>query len=394
MTGSPRSWPNCSWIGRKTTDATSWTILKPTEMKTETGAKLELKQDGSVFAHHRQPFQNDTYTLVFSTEGKSHQVPAVWKSWPTPACLRADRGGVRMGISWLNELTLEAAPAESPGEAKVIAVTKPLGRFQQRPDGFRRLAMSRERSMARTARAGPSSPNSTRITRRSSSWRRKSAGGQAWRLTVRLIHQSFHQNRDLGNLGRFRLSVSASPGRSCPGTETRCDKEARQSLGQACRRLSRHRQAAGRPSGHRAASRGSSGHGRPFRGRARLGGGDRRLSPSALADDPADTALMTRLATAYQAAGRTREAVPLLAAASSANPKNTLLSLKVAALQAWFGQDKELAVTRQRILALAQGTEDAMTAARAAKACSIRPSGNKAEHGRAARPGWHGGAGR
>ena len=57
----------------------------------------------------------------------------------------------------------------------------------------------------------------------------------------------------------------------------------------------------------------------------------------------------------------------------------TCCSLKVAALQAWFGQEKELAATRQRILAFAKDTNDAGTAERAAKACSIRASTNKAE---------------
>ena len=89
--------------------------------------------------------------------------------------------------------------------------------------------------------------------------------------------------------------------------------------------------------------------------------------------------MLTKLATAYQSAGRTREAVPHLATVSAANPKDTLLSLKVAALQAWFGQEKELAATRQRVLAFAKGTNEATTAERAAKACSILPSTDKAE---------------
>ncbi len=77
--------------------------------------------------------------------------------------------------------------------------------------------------------------------------------------------------------------------------------------------------------------------------------------------------------------GRTREAVPHLAALSAANPKDTVLALKVATLQAWFGQEKELAGTRQRILAFARGTSDAATAERAARACSILPSADRAE---------------
>src|SRR5262249_2849770 len=46
-------------------------------------------------------------------------------------------------------------------------------------------------------------------------------------------------------------------------------------------------------------------------------------------DQPADVALLTKLALAYQSAGRTREALPYLAKASAANPNDTLLSLKV-----------------------------------------------------------------
>jgi tetratricopeptide (TPR) repeat protein len=96
-------------------------------------------------------------------------------------------------------------------------------------------------------------------------------------------------------------------------------------------------------------------------------------------DQPANAALVTKLAAAYQSAGRTRDAIPLLVTASTANPKDTLLSLKVAALQTWFGQDRELAATRQRILAFARDTNDATTAERAAKACSILASPDKVE---------------
>jgi WD40 repeat protein/serine/threonine protein kinase len=97
-----------------------------------------------------------------------------------------------------------------------------------------------------------------------------------------------------------------------------------------------------------------------------------------LAKEPDSSALATEYAQLLLDVGRTREAVPHLAKVS-ASSKDILLSLKVAALQAWFGQDKELAATRQRILALAKGTNDMVTADCAAKACSIRASTDKAE---------------
>jgi tetratricopeptide (TPR) repeat protein len=98
--------------------------------------------------------------------------------------------------------------------------------------------------------------------------------------------------------------------------------------------------------------------------------------------DPENSLVAAELAQllflAFQSAGRTREAVPYLAKASRAEPSDMLL-LQVAALQAWFGQEKELAATRQRIQAFAKETHDAGTAERAAKAYSIRMSTSKAE---------------
>jgi hypothetical protein len=98
-----------------------------------------------------------------------------------------------------------------------------------------------------------------------------------------------------------------------------------------------------------------------------------------LAKEPKNTALAADLFSVYQSTGRTREAIPYLAKASAANPKDSLLSLKVAALQAWFGQEKELAATRKRILAFAKSTNDASRAEHAAKSCSILLSTDKAE---------------
>src|SRR5262249_3716721 len=100
---------------------------------------------------------------------------------------------------------------------------------------------------------------------------------------------------------------------------------------------------------------------------------------SARAGRPDDDKLRAKLAGAYEGAGRLREAVPLLATASSADPKDTLLSLRVAAFQAWIGQEKELAATRQRILALAKRTSEGTPARRAAKALCILATTDKAE---------------
>jgi dipeptidyl aminopeptidase/acylaminoacyl peptidase len=79
------------------------------------------------------------------------------------------------------------------------------------------------------------------------------------------------------------------------------------------------------------------------------------------------------------AAGRTADALAYLVKVSVAKADDTALFLKVAALQAWFGQYKELAETCRRGLELAKDTTVPVTAERLAKACCIRPSTEKAQ---------------
>jgi RNA polymerase sigma factor (TIGR02999 family) len=95
--------------------------------------------------------------------------------------------------------------------------------------------------------------------------------------------------------------------------------------------------------------------------------------------DPKNRDLHLTLGELLENSGRTDEAVACYLKASELEPKDTVLSLKVAALLAWFGRDRDFAATRQRILAFAKGTKDAGPANEGAKACSIRPSADKAE---------------
>ena len=98
-----------------------------------------------------------------------------------------------------------------------------------------------------------------------------------------------------------------------------------------------------------------------------------------LDDEPADIVLLTKLITAYESAGQTRETVPYLVKLFAANPNDTELWVDLAARQAWFGQDSELAATRRQILALAKDTSDMLAAERASKVCTILLSTDKAE---------------
>jgi tetratricopeptide (TPR) repeat protein len=78
-----------------------------------------------------------------------------------------------------------------------------------------------------------------------------------------------------------------------------------------------------------------------------------------------------------QAAGLTLEGLSVLSSALASNPDDTYLLLEVAALQAWFGEDAELAVTCRRALESARDTTDPSRADRTAKVCCLRPSNDK-----------------
>jgi hypothetical protein len=74
------------------------------------------------------------------------------------------------------------------------------------------------------------------------------------------------------------------------------------------------------------------------------------------------------------AAGRTPDALMNLVTVSVAKPDDTSLALRVASLQTWFGQDKELADTCRRALESARGTFNPSKWGDLARVCCLRPT--------------------
>jgi serine/threonine protein kinase len=110
-------------------------------------------------------------------------------------------------------------------------------------------------------------------------------------------------------------------------------------------------------------------------------------------EHPATLFTMNILAQAYQEAGRLdlslplfEETVKLRKAMSGPENPDTIKSIEYAAMaylaaaarQAWLSQDQEFADTCRRALAFAAGTKDPLVADRIAKACSLRPSADRA----------------
>jgi WD40 repeat protein/serine/threonine protein kinase len=91
---------------------------------------------------------------------------------------------------------------------------------------------------------------------------------------------------------------------------------------------------------------------------------------------PPEQKILTAQAAADReiAAGRTPDALGHLVIVSAAKPDDTHLALKLAALQAWFGQDKELAATCGRALETARGTFNLLKWWQLAHICCLRPT--------------------
>ncbi len=350
-------------------NAARWTVLKPTEMKSKGGATLTLQDDGSILAGGLNP-PSDEYTVAFVIPAK-----------------------VEVRTIRLEALSHESFPGHGPGRGAKgsvpglfeltrwdMTVKGPNGADSPCPLTFRAAAADHSMNNEPLGLYGRWNISWDAGRNHTSVW--SVSDPITWEAGTELRSEMrFNQFADWSdqNLGRFRLSLSSDHaafdaeqkrfaathvtdpwGRLAAAYWLVGEEQAFDKL------LERHPLAPVDMGDLYAAER----------------GWERAIAEyrKLVTEQTADGALLIKLAAACQAAGRTREAVPYLARVSAADPEDTQLSLKVAVLQAWFSQDKELAATRERILAFAKGTDDVAIAERAAKACSILPSTDKAQH--------------
>jgi WD40 repeat protein/tetratricopeptide (TPR) repeat protein len=344
--------------------AKRWTVLKPIGMKSAGGATLTKLNDDSILASGENPKQ-DVYTLTFGDLPAKIQALRL-EVLPHESLPRNGPGRGINGNFLLTTIKAQVALPSNSGEPHSLNLVKALADFSQ----------------ANVAGAIDADDNT--------GWSTNRAGEPhvaVFELDNPLVATDgamlgvsleFKSRGNQFQLGRFRLTVSGDP--------TALDREQRRFAAMqvadsyaklaAAYWLDGDEQALDSLLKRRSAA--SAGIGDLY---AAIQDWERAIAEykKGLTGQSADGPVLTKLVNAYQSAGRTRESVSYMATFSSANPRDTTLALRVSALQAWFGMDKELANGRARILASAQGTNEGHIADCAAKACSLTPSPDKAE---------------
>jgi eukaryotic-like serine/threonine-protein kinase len=349
-------------------NATRWTVLQPTAMKSKGGATLTLQNDGSILAGGVNP-PSDEYSIKFIVPARSEIRSIRLEAFTHESLPGLGPGrGTKGSVPGLFELVRCALTAHLPDRADL-----------PRPLSFRDAAADHSMNNEPLGLQG----------RWNISWDAGKNHTSVWSVSEPITVEAgtelrsqmqFNPRADWSdqNLGRFRVALSSDRAAFDQDQKRFAAMRMTDPWGRlaAAYRLFGQEQASAKLLKRHPLAPVDMGE---------LYAVDRDWERSiaeyqkAIADQPADGALLTKLAAAYEAAGRTREAVPYIARVSSLELEDTLLFLKLAALQAWFGQEREFAATRKQILAFVKGTSDSLTADRAAKACSILPSADLAE---------------
>lgn len=191
-------------VARLLPSGADWTVLPPVEMKTESGGKLQLQPDGSIFAHDAA--RTDVYTLVYETKLKGIKGLRL----EALADSRLPGGGPGLSSSAgyqgnfvLSDLSLHAAPASKPDQAKLIRLRNAAADFSEQ-DWDVRGAVDGKNSNGWAVH-----PEYNKDHVAVFDAVEEIGNGELTRLTVRINHK-FSTEKHL--LGRFRLSFTNDAG--------------------------------------------------------------------------------------------------------------------------------------------------------------------------------------
>lgn len=300
-----------------------WTVLKPTEMKSQGGATLTVLDDHSVLVGGVNPIKE---TFTFVTQTHLPKIKALRREALAHESLaNGGPGRSPWGNFALSEISVKAEPRSGASKATVFKLINPRADFEQ--DKYP-VAASLDGNSGTAWSIDPQrGKNHAAVFEIESSQQTGFEGGT--KLTFTLDFQFNNQHA----IGRFRLSISAD-------SAIFAQEQARSAMLKFTDPWAKLAAAYHILGDQPALDKLLKQHPAAVAGIGDLYAAaqdwERAIAEyrKVISDQTADGNLVAKLATAYQSAGRTCEAVPHLAKASAANPKDTLLSLKAAALQA------------------------------------------------------------
>ncbi|HLW79319.1 MAG TPA: PSD1 and planctomycete cytochrome C domain-containing protein, partial [Terriglobia bacterium] len=192
-------------------DESSFTVLRPTEMKSAGGASLKLLDDGSVLAGGKNP-NADTYVLQARTDRTGITGVRI-EALSDPSLPEGGPGRDPEGNFFLSDFEVEASPAdEAPAgqtaaEAQkvVLKINFKEATANESQDGYNVENLVKKDPGVK-GWAIDSTPSSVPIVRAAVLVPEKPFGFEGGTLlTIRLKHEMRHSAR---NLGRFRLAVA------------------------------------------------------------------------------------------------------------------------------------------------------------------------------------------
>ncbi len=173
-----------------------WTVLHPVDMKTSSGAKMELQKDGSIFVQRHEVA--DVYAVTFQTDLK--EIRGVRLEVLADARLPSGGSGWNGdGNFVLSDLLIDSASAESPGQRRLVGLRNASADFSQKGWEVGKAADGDN------GNGWSLSPESGKDHTAVFETAEKIGDGKATRIGVELV-QNFPSRKHL--LGRFRLSFT------------------------------------------------------------------------------------------------------------------------------------------------------------------------------------------
>jgi WD40 repeat protein/tetratricopeptide (TPR) repeat protein len=192
--GAPAELAQLLFDKQENETAARWTVLKPSEMKSEGGATLTLQSDGSILASGKNP-DRDVYALV-ARPGLEHITAIRLEAMPDPSLPHRGPGRADTGNFDLNKLRVFSSRKPSTLTNVIVAYAG--------VDQFRRIIDGRIDDNAGWTNGLRSGVTNTAIV--ATSLHRAPNDD----LRIELYCSRLPQLSQ-SNLGRFRLSVSGAP---------------------------------------------------------------------------------------------------------------------------------------------------------------------------------------